>query len=136
MQIVTDVCIIKLRTPNGDLEIRLELLVFRNISSRANSRSEEEAKTTRRLQAHANYAKGVDYYAYADVTDMDTLPPRAEELMDTDVAAGLIEGVVMGLHEKAVLEGERTGKAALGPPTYLTAAHLEDVLRQLRADRA
>lgn len=78
----------------------------------------------------------MDYYASADVTDMDTLPLRAEELVDTEVAAGLIEGVVMGLHEKAIIEGERTGKAALGPPTYLTADHLEDVLRQLRAGRA
>ncbi|NMO57890.1 hypothetical protein HH310_42850 [Actinoplanes sp. TBRC 11911] len=134
--IVTDVCTVKLQTPLGDLEIRLELVVFRNLSSRANSGSEPAAKTTRRLQAHANYAKGVDYYAYADVTDIYTLPPRAEELVDTDVAAGLVEGVVTGLHEKAILEGERTGNAVLGPPTYLTANHLEDVLRQLRADRA
>jgi len=135
-QIVTDLCTVKLQTPRVDLEIRLELVVFRNLSSRANIVSGAEAKTTRRLQAHTNYAEGVAYYAYEDVTDMDTLPLRAEELVDTEVAAGLVEGVVIGLHEKAILEGERTGKAALGPPTYLTADHLEDVLQQLRADRA
>jgi hypothetical protein len=134
-QIVTSVCTVKLQTPLGDLGIHLELVVFRRISSRANSGSESTAKTTRRLQAHANYGKGVDYYAYADVTDIDTLPTLAEELVDTEVAAELVEGVVTGLYEKAILEGERTGRAALGPPTYLTAGHLEDLLRQIRADR-
>jgi hypothetical protein len=135
-QIVTSVCTVKLQTPVGDLGIHLELVVFRHISSRANNGSETTAKTTRRLQAHANHGEGVDYYAYADVTDIDSLPARAEELVETAVAAGLVEDVVTALYEKAVLEGERTGRAVLGPPTYLRADHLEEALRQLRADRA
>ena len=135
-KIVMSVCIVNLETPVGDLAINLELVVFRNTSSRNDQAGEAAAKTTRRLQAYANYRTGTDYYAYADVTDLGPLPARVEEIAETEIVADLIEGVVTGLYEKALVEGERTGKAFLGPPTYLTAEHLEDVLRQLRADRA
>jgi hypothetical protein len=88
------------------------------------------------LQATTNYAEGVDYVASVDVTrDIDSLPVRVEDLVMTELVADLIRDVVEGLLGKARIQGERTGTAYLGPPTYLTAEGLEAVHRQLDTDR-
>jgi hypothetical protein len=134
--IVSHLCDVHLQTPKGDLEIRIELCVFRDFNRRATGENGPAVTVRRRLQASAASGEAARYFAYADASqDADQLPARAEDLVATDVVADMIRDLIDGLREKAVSLGDRTGIARLGPPSFLTADELSGVLEELDAER-
>jgi hypothetical protein len=134
--IVSHLCDVYLRTPKGNVEIRIELCVFRDSKRRATGEHGPAGTVKRRLQASADSGGGIRYFASADVTeDADHLPARAEDLVTTDVVADMIRDLIDGLREKAASQGDGIGIAALGPPMYLTAGDLSDILQELDTQR-
>jgi len=130
--IVTPLCDVRFGTPNNNLTITLELLVFRTTHRLGIEGRDSGVTVSRKLRATTKLAERTDYVAQMDVTrTIDSLPARAEDLVATDLAIALIRELVEGLLEKAKGEGERTGEATLGPPTHLAAEDLEELLRQL-----